>query len=98
MFAGGGYDSAPRAIQRSGLEISARGRYDPPQTKGTKMIPAGWSRRVTYPKKIGGPILSNAGFMRYLLIPPSAMIHVERFSILPTHRINFKRGPDPAVR
>jgi hypothetical protein len=51
-------------------------------------------RQKNHYKRYGGPIRTSAGFMRYILMTPSGMINAERFSILPTQRINFKRGPD----
>ena len=50
-----------------------------------------------YFRRRGGQVFCTSGLMRFLLLTTSGMIDAERFSILPTHRTNFKRGPDLSV-
>ena len=45
-------------------------------------------------KKHGISILTTTGLMRFIFLSTAGLVDAERFAILPTHRINFKRGPD----
>ena len=48
-------------------------------------------------RRCSGPVFAAWGLMRFVFLTTAGMINAERFTILPTHRTNFKRGPDPAV-